>query len=482
MHWNLMCRRLALSLGLVLLFISAGLAQKIVSNSQPNTPVSFLDSTKEQDGLAGSVRRVKTEFARVQLKEGRIEEGPLQLLEVTTYALDGHRTENVSYPVPSAPVGKEEYRYDPNGNIIEMTLRANDGSIISREAYDYEFDRLGNWKKMVTSLVVFEAGELKREPVEVTYRTLTYYFDDAVASLVDPNLRSTMPAIPPAITARLKTDGIAATPVFENVSVSAPQVNFNSAPPAIAAPNESEESEKEEFTTADSNRIQPSPTNTEETSPTSPISTTGKSTKFLSSARSADEEREPPPNEERSSPTVEERKPTTVEASPPTNPNRSKALVLYKAGMMNFESGDAKGAVVAYLESLKLEPESALVNISLGHAYIRLKKLGDAIKAYKQATKLNPELAEAHYGLGYCHFEQRQYRDAVTAFKKATKLDPKMAKAHFGLALGYQELGEVRGLMEEYRVLQGLDGSLARRLEQTFPESILPCRAKPFCM
>ena len=64
-------------------------------------------------------------------------------------------------------------------------LNNRDFAILSREAYSYEFDKFGNWTKMVTSLIVFENGELKREPVEVTYRTLTYYFDDNVAKIVE---------------------------------------------------------------------------------------------------------------------------------------------------------------------------------------------------------------------------------------------------------------------------------------------------------
>src|SRR6185369_10491093 len=56
---------------------------------------------------------------------------------------------------------------------------------VSRESYTYEFDKFGNWTKMVTSLVLFENGQLKREPVEVTYRTVTYYFDDNVAKAVE---------------------------------------------------------------------------------------------------------------------------------------------------------------------------------------------------------------------------------------------------------------------------------------------------------
>src|SRR5678815_6196935 len=147
--------------------------------------ISVLDSTKEQDGLVGSVRRVKTESARIEVKDGRPVEGTPQLVEITTYGIKGNRIENTSYPLKDGVVGKEEYKYDERGNITEMTVRDQRGAILSREAYNYEFDKLGNWTKMVTSLVVFENGELKREPIEVTHRTVTYYYDDTVAKLAE---------------------------------------------------------------------------------------------------------------------------------------------------------------------------------------------------------------------------------------------------------------------------------------------------------
>ena len=114
------------------------------------------------------MRRVKTETAKIELKDGQPVEGPPQLVEITTYGIKGNRVENTSYPIEGGPVGKEEYKYDERGNITEMTVRDDRGAILSREAYSYEFDKLGNWTKMVTSLVVFENGELKREPIEVT--------------------------------------------------------------------------------------------------------------------------------------------------------------------------------------------------------------------------------------------------------------------------------------------------------------------------
>src|ERR1043165_8771380 len=198
-----------LLLGPVLTFIAPVQAQNSVTASA-RPAISVLDSTKEQDGLVGSVRRVKTESAKIEIKDGREVEGPPQLVEITTYGLKGNRIENTSYPIPGSLVGKEEYKYDDRGNITEMTLRDERGAIINREAYTYEFDKFGNWTKMVTSLVVFENGALKREPVEVTHRTVTYYFDESVAKAVEEVKSSPAAALEPKV--------VTAGPVPEPVS------------------------------------------------------------------------------------------------------------------------------------------------------------------------------------------------------------------------------------------------------------------------
>jgi len=61
--------------------------------------ITVLDSTKEQDGLLGSVRRVRTETAKIELKDGQPIEGPPELVEITTYGIKGNRIENTSYPL-----------------------------------------------------------------------------------------------------------------------------------------------------------------------------------------------------------------------------------------------------------------------------------------------------------------------------------------------------------------------------------------------
>ena len=159
--------------------------------------VSIPDSNKEQDGLIGPVRRVRTERAELSMKSGKLTEGPRSLLSTTTYNLQGNSIDNTYYLVAerNRSVGKEEYKYDDKGNVTEVTLRNNDGGILSREVYTYEFDVVGNWNKMVTSLVVFEGGKLGYEPVEVTYRNISYYFTEVIAKV--ENSTSSKTATPP---------------------------------------------------------------------------------------------------------------------------------------------------------------------------------------------------------------------------------------------------------------------------------------------
>ncbi len=244
---NCIVRRLLPGFVLWAAFLTLAAPSQAQNASVTRAAITVLDSTKEQDGLVGSVRRVRTETAKIEFKDGRPIEGPPQLVELTTYGIKGNRIENTSYPLKDGVVGKEEYKYDERGNITEMTVRDERGAILSREAYSYEFDKLGNWTKMVTSLVVFENGELKQEPIEVTHRTVTYYYDDTVAKLAEepkpepkPEPVPKAPAVPEAGNLRV-TDQM----VLETVALSTPAVSvkIESEPPPAFVPIKSVESE-----------------------------------------------------------------------------------------------------------------------------------------------------------------------------------------------------------------------------------------------
>lgn len=155
------------------------------NNFQPVT--SGEESDRTRDGLRGPVRRVRTEVTKVLLLDGKLtDNGKRILLEMAEYDLKGAKTQNQYFPVGgSTPTGREMYKYDDKGNISEMTLMGADGSLISKESYKYDYDSLGNWVKMTSSVAVVENGRISFEPTEVTYRTIFYYLDSAMSKMLE---------------------------------------------------------------------------------------------------------------------------------------------------------------------------------------------------------------------------------------------------------------------------------------------------------
>lgn len=197
-------------------------------------------SEREQDGLSGPVRRVKTETSKITVKGGQPSEGPRQVLETTTYDQKGNRVDNAYFLAAGGSLtGKEVYKYDSRGNIVEMTLHNDDGTLLAKEVYLYEYDAVGNWVKMTTSVAMMEAGKVTFEPSEVTYRTISYYLDQTVLAKMSQPAAATPNAAPannaPAVAA---PNTAAANPQPQPVSKpQTPAGNANN--PATAQPKPS---------------------------------------------------------------------------------------------------------------------------------------------------------------------------------------------------------------------------------------------------
>ncbi|HEY0322258.1 MAG TPA: TonB family protein [Pyrinomonadaceae bacterium] len=184
-----MSKRILLSLLTTLFVLACGLSvfgqtsrSSLRTTSRLSLSLRFVNgsSEREQDGLNGPVRRVRTETAKLSNKNGKLAESQRVTLEVAAYDIKGAKIENAYFPVNGAAItGKEVYKYDDKGNIMEMTLQDEKGTLLSKETYTYEFDQFGNWTKMMTSVAVIENGKITFEPTEVTYRTISYYLDEA---------------------------------------------------------------------------------------------------------------------------------------------------------------------------------------------------------------------------------------------------------------------------------------------------------------
>ena len=122
----------------------------------PQAVVAAANETdRQRDGLQGPVRRVRTETAKLVYKAGKVTEGERKTLETATYDMRGAKIDNAYFLAAGGTLtGRETYKYDERGNIVEMTLLNADGSVMTKERYDYEFDAMGNWTKMLTSVAL----------------------------------------------------------------------------------------------------------------------------------------------------------------------------------------------------------------------------------------------------------------------------------------------------------------------------------------
>lgn len=204
-----MSKRVSLTLLSLVLLLSHAVASA-ASFHAPNAsrlrafsaPLPSATNEREQDGLAGPVRRVRTETAKITVKGGKPVEGPRQVLETTTYDQKGTRVDNAYFLAAGGSLtGKEVYKYDERGNIVEMTLQNDDGTLLAKEVYAYEFDAVGNWVKMTTSVGVLEGGKVSFEPSEVTYRMISYFLDETVMAKMSRPASSQAPAPPAAVAA-----------------------------------------------------------------------------------------------------------------------------------------------------------------------------------------------------------------------------------------------------------------------------------------
>ena len=163
-----------------------------------------------------------------------------------------------------------------------------------------------------------------------------------------------------------------------------------------------------------------------------------------------------------------------------------------------IETGDLEGAIKAYREAIKIEPQlpglrfelaeallkrrsNTAANLKeaqslleealhedpsdseseclLGEVYARCSDLKLALRHFSRALALQPNNVDAHMGLGTIHASSGQLQNALAELTKAVSLDPTNAKAHYSLALVYRRLGRMSDADRETNLFNDLNSS-----------------------
>lgn len=111
---------------------------------------------------------------------------------------------------------------------------------------------------------------------------------------------------------------------------------------------------------------------------------------------------------------------------------------------------------------LKVFPQNAGAEYSLGELARQQDALPQAIGHYTRATQFAPDFAEAYYGLGRCLLDSGKSSDALKPLQTSERLQPENPNVHFALATAYQRLGRKEDAAHEF----ALQKSTAEKINQ----------------
>jgi tetratricopeptide (TPR) repeat protein len=139
-----------------------------------------------------------------------------------------------------------------------------------------------------------------------------------------------------------------------------------------------------------------------------------------------------------------------------------KADDFFIQGVDKQNKGDNQGAIIAYNEAIRLNPNLAEAYNNRGNVR---KDLGDkqgAIDDYTLAIKFNPNLAKAYYNRGIVRNDLGDKPGAIDDFNLAIKFNPNYAQAYNNRGVVRDELGDKPGAIDDFNLAIKFNPNLAK--------------------
>lgn len=109
--------------------------------------------------------------------------------------------------------------------------------------------------------------------------------------------------------------------------------------------------------------------------------------------------------------------------------------VFYNLGVVYFQQGRLQQARAAYMNALKLNPESEQVYNNLGLLYAKAGDLRKAEEMYKKAIVLKKDYVQPYNNLAVLYAQRGDYSKAATFWKEVLRIDPDYEAAKMNIAL-----------------------------------------------
>ena len=142
-------------------------------------------------------------------------------------------------------------------------------------------------------------------------------------------------------------------------------------------------------------------------------------------------------------------------------------------GLALVEKGQSAEGLARIERAIAMDPTWSMLRWTLGVAYGRQKRYGEAEVAFRQAIELNDQHYRAHFGLSYVYLEQGRYELALQESGLAIRWRPDYMEPHYVRARALEELGQVAAAVEDYEWLARHPRALC-----DVPERLSTARAK----
>ncbi len=121
-----------------------------------------------------------------------------------------------------------------------------------------------------------------------------------------------------------------------------------------------------------------------------------------------------------------------------------------------LEEEDSEGAISAYKNALRMQPDCGDTYINLGRVFAETGSLRQASDCFKRALDLDPADSTALYNLGVVSQDAGKDENAIDFYLRALDIDPDLAEAHYNLATIFDRIGDGKAAIRhinEYRKL-----------------------------
>jgi tetratricopeptide (TPR) repeat protein len=139
-----------------------------------------------------------------------------------------------------------------------------------------------------------------------------------------------------------------------------------------------------------------------------------------------------------------------------------KADDFFIQGVDKKNKGDNQGAIIAYNEAIRLNPNDADAYYNRGNVR---KDLGDkqgAIDDYNLALKINPNYALAYNNRGIVRDDLGDKQGAIDDYTLAIKFNPNDAEAYNNRGIVRDDLGDKQGAIDDYNLAIKFNPNLAQ--------------------